>query len=224
MTTITDNKVSSSLMAAMNGTQASKGKEDTSAVQDRFMTLLVTQMKNQDPLNPMDNAQMTSQLAQLSTVSGIDKLNSTLESLKGSYQSSQSLQATSMIGRGVLVPGSKVQLAEGQGIFGVELPGPADSVKVTIRDATGKAVQTINLASQEAGTIPLAWDGKTDTGTKANDGSYTVEVEAMLGSEKTTVNPLTFGQVNSVSTGSQGVKVNVPAVGMVNFSDIKQIL
>ena len=90
------------------------------------MTLLVTQLKNQDPMNPLDNAQLTSQLAQLSTVTGVNKLNTTLESLKASYQSSESLQAANMIGHGVLVEGNYVKLPGGNGILGVDLASAAD--------------------------------------------------------------------------------------------------
>ena len=75
-------------------------------VQDRFLKLLVTQMKNQDPLNPLDNAQVTTQLAQISTVNGIEKLNATIEAMASSFTSGQSLQAATMIGKDVLVPGS----------------------------------------------------------------------------------------------------------------------
>ena len=109
--------VSSSLLANVNGSSAAKASS-TEASQDRFMKLLVTQMKNQDPLNPLDNAQVTSQLAQLSTVTGIDKLNTTLEALMGSFQSGQSLQAVNMIGRGVLVPGADVNLSASQAMLG----------------------------------------------------------------------------------------------------------
>src|SRR5579871_653273 len=111
MTAVTNNTVSNALMAAVNGAPTS-----TSTAQDaqnRFMTLLVTQMQNQDPLNPMDNSQMTSQLAQLSTVSGIDTMNTTLQSLISSYQQSQTLQATSMIGHGVLTAGNSLTLSNG---------------------------------------------------------------------------------------------------------------
>src|SRR3954466_13474194 len=115
MTTIQNNVMPPSVLAAMNPSAAATDKSVATAAQDRFMTLLVTQMKNQDPLNPLDNAQVTSQLAQLSTVTGIDKLNGTLETLMGSYQASQSLQAAGMIGHGVLVPGSSVNLGDSGG-------------------------------------------------------------------------------------------------------------
>jgi flagellar basal-body rod modification protein FlgD len=218
--------MSAALMAAMNGTQSasSASASDASSIQNRFMTLLVTQMKNQDPLNPMDNSQMTSQLAQLSTVTGVDKLNTTLQSLMGAYQSSQSMQAAGMIGHGVLIPGSSMDLSNGSAVFGVDLPGPADSVTVTIRDAGGNVVHSMDLGSQESGTHPLQWDGVADNGKAAPDGKYTFDVQAKLAGQSTTATALSFGQVGSVSTSSQGVKINVPSIGTVNFSDIRQIL
>lgn len=224
MSTVQNPGVTNNLLASMNPKSATSSTGDAAAAQDRFMTLLVTQMKNQDPLNPMDNAQMTSQLAQLSTVTGIDKLNTTVQSLMGTFQSNQSLQAAGMIGHGVLVPGSSVDLAGGVGLLGMELTGPADSVKVNIRDGAGNLVHSINLGPQEAGTVPMQWDGMTDSGTMAPDGKYTFDVSAVVAGNATTANTLSFGQVSSVSTNSQGVKLNVPNVGSVNLADIRQIL
>jgi len=216
------NSVSSDLMSTMNGV-----KSQTSTVeeaQDRFMKLLVTQMRNQDPLNPLDNAQVTSQLAQLSTVSGIDKLNTTLQSLQGSYQTSQTLQATDMIGHGVLVPGSMIDLADSKAILGVDIPDAADKVSVTVRNAAGVAVRTFDLGAQQAGVVPLAWDGKTDAGTTAVDGTYKMEVNAVRGDTTVAAKTLSFGTVSSVTTGTAGVKLSVPGVGNVNFADVRQIL
>ena len=224
MTTISDNAVSPTLLSTMNAKKA-KGANSTDEAQNRFMTLLVTQMKNQDPLNPMDNAQVTSQLAQLSTVTGIDKLNTTLEALQGNYQSSQSVAATGMIGHGVLVPGSSLSLSAGKSIFGVELAEAADSVEITIRDAAGKAVQTLDLGGQAAGSVPLAWDGTTDAGKHAPDGRYTFDVTATSGNAKmTALTSLSFAEVKSVSTGSGGVKLNLPNMNPVNLADVRQIL
>lgn len=225
MTTVQNNNgVSDSLLTAVNGTKSAKGKDTVTEAQDRFMTLLVTQMKNQDPLNPMDNAQMTSQLAQLSTVSGIEKMNAALESLMGSYQTSQTLQATSMIGHGVLAPGNSLQLSEGQALLGVELTAPADKVEITIRDDKGQAVHSFTLEKQPAGSHPLAWDGKLDNDATAPDGKYTFEVKATTGEQTVQATALSFGQVASVSTSGQGVKINVPELGALNFADIRQIL
>jgi flagellar basal-body rod modification protein FlgD len=188
------------------------------------MTMLVAQMQNQDPLNPLDNAQVTSQLAQLSTVTGVDKLNSTMEALMGSYQTSQSLQAASMIGHGVLTPGSGMELADKVALMGVELGQPVDKLEVTIYDITGKEVRKMNLGPQQPGTIPVSWDGKATDGTDSPSGQYTFKVDASLGNEKMAATSLQFGMVTSVTAGAQGVKLNVPGLGEVKFTDVRQIL
>jgi len=223
MSTVQTNTVSNELLATMN--PAKKSAQSTAdAAQDRFMTLLVTQMKNQDPLNPLDNAQVTSQLAQLSTVTGIDKLNATLTTLMGSYQSAESLQAANMIGHSVLAPGSQTTLAGGSALMGIDLSRAADSVKLTVYDSSGKAVHTVDLGKQQAGVQPLQWDGKTDGGAAAADGKYTFKVTATSNGESVDVTALTLGQVGSVSTGSGGVKLNVTNVGTVSMADVRQIL
>ena len=222
MTPISTNVASPELLAAMN--PAKDAGSTANATQDRFMKLLITQMKNQDPLNPLDNAQVTSQLAQLSTVSGIDKMNTTLQSLMGSFQANQSVQAAGMIGHGVLVPGKQIELSAGKAVFGLDLAGSADKVQVSVKDAAGKVVHTIDLGGKDAGTAPLTWDGIKDDGSKAADGAYTIEVAASAGSAKVDATTLSFGQVVSVSTGAQGVKLNVPGLGAVSMSDVRQIL
>ena len=222
MTPISTNVTSPDLMAAMN--PAKDPGKTADATQDRFMKLLITQMKNQDPLNPLDNAQVTSQLAQLSTVSGIDKMNTTLQSLMGSFQANQSVQAAGMIGHGVLVPGKQIALSAGKAVFGLDLTASADKVQVTIKDAAGKAVHTLDLGGKDAGTTALAWDGVRDDGGRAVDGPYTVEVAATSGTAKIDATALSFGQVASVSTGAQGVKLNVSGLGAVAMTDVRQIL
>jgi flagellar basal-body rod modification protein FlgD len=223
------------LMSNMNTKPAaSSDPNSVSAATDKFMTLLVTQLKNQDPLNPMDNAQLTSQLAQLNTVSGINQLNTTLSSLSSSYQSTQALAATNLIGKGVLVDGGKVALSSGQGVFGVELGSQADSVKVTITDASGKDVETMDLGPQPAGVLPVAWDGIPDPNNlDANgkpvqlaDGKYTIRVTASRGGESLTdATTLSLDSVASVTTNAKdGVKLNLPGKGMVTLADIKQVL
>ncbi|WP_420477225.1 flagellar hook assembly protein FlgD [Noviherbaspirillum sp. ST9] len=222
MTTVqTNNKVNEDLMAAMN--PAKKATSSTQDAQDRFMTLLVTQMKNQDPLNPLDNAQVTSQLAQLSTVTGIEKLNATMESLMGSYQASQQVAAANMIGHGVFVPGSSLELQDKKALLGLELTEPADKVVVTISDSTGKAVHTMDLGALKAGVHPLAWDGETAKGDAPN-GEYTFKVVATRGNEKVEATNLSFGVVNSVTSNAQGVKLTLPGVGDFTMADVKQIL
>lgn len=223
MSTVQANTVSSSLMSAMNPASTS-AQSSTAAAQDQFMKLLVTQMQNQDPLNPMDNAQVTSQLAQLSTVSGIDKMNATLTSMMANYQSNQTFQAASMIGHGVMVDGSKTTLSKGSALFGVNLSGAADSVSVTVTDANGLPVRTYDLGAQQAGLIPIQWDGTTDSGAAAADGAYTFKVNATSAGQSVPSQSLSYGQVASVANGSQGVTLNVSGLGTVNMADVLQIL
>ncbi|MFL6676026.1 MAG: flagellar hook assembly protein FlgD [Massilia sp.] len=223
------------LMATMNPKAATSATDSVSADTDKFMTLLVTQLKNQDPLNPLDNAQVTSQLAQLSTVTGVNKLNATLESLKASYQSSEAMAATNLIGHGVLVEGYSAQLQSGKAILGVDLASAADSVQVIITDPkTGKDVQTIDLGAQQAGTVPIAWDGVPDptrldsTGKPVTlaDGQYSFRVVATRGDQKLTdAKGLAFDSVASVTTnGADGVKLNLVVKGALAMTDIKQVL
>ncbi|WLI88003.1 flagellar hook assembly protein FlgD [Massilia sp. R2A-15] len=220
--------VSPDLLATVNPKKAAAADGSVEADTNKFMTLLVTQLKNQDPMNPLDNAQITSQLAQLSTVTGVNKLNTTLESLKSSYQSSEAMAATNMIGHGVLVEGDYVNLASGKGIMGVDLASAADSVKLIVTDpTTGKDVQTIDFGAHAAGTIPVAWDGVPDGATSPlKDGKYLIRVVATQGGAALKdAKALSFDSVASVTTSAaNGVKLNLPTRGTVSMSDIKQIL
>jgi flagellar basal-body rod modification protein FlgD len=235
MATVTDTTSTpiTDLMSTMNAKKPTS-TDGVSADTDKFMTLLVTQLQNQDPLNPMDNAQMTSQLAQLQTVTGVNKLNTTLESLQSSYKSTESMQATNLIGRGVLVDGNNVTLAGSKGVLGVNLASDADDVKVVISDAKGNEVETMDLGAQKAGVTPLAWDGVPDA-TKLDssgkpitlaDGNYTFKVVASrAGAALTDAGGLSLDSVASVTTNStDGVKVNLSGKGALTLADIRQVL
>jgi len=126
------------------------------SIGDRFLTLLVTQLKNQDPLNPMDNAAMTSQLAQISTVTGISKLNDTVSGLSAALGSNQYVQAAGLVGHSVLVPGNKMPLADGKAAGGFELAQDADKVVVSVSDPTGRVIREIELGAQTAGMQSFA--------------------------------------------------------------------
>lgn len=225
MTTVsTENNsaISQSLLNTMNGS-GQTAKTEAEETEDRFLKLLVEQMKNQDPLNPMENAQVTSQMAQLSTVTGIDKLNETMASMINSVQSGQSYQAASMIGHNVLVPGDKITNTGTGGIFGVDVGSDADTIAIEIKDAGGDVVKTINMSKADAGINAVQWDGTMDDGEKAPDGNYTFSSTAKLGSTDITSTTLAFATVNSVSTDSSGVKLNLSNQDAVSMSDVKEI-
>ncbi len=218
MSTVQDAAPVSSLFGA-----ATASKNGTDEAKDRFLSLLVAQMKNQDPLNPLDNAQVTSQMAQLSTVQGIENMNRTLEALAASMGANQMAQAANLIGRGVLVPGDSIRPAELEDVIGFELSRPADAVKVDIVDAGGGLVRSLDLGPREDGINVLAWDGLTSAGTAAPDGQYRFRIEAVQGGQPVGSTALHLGLVNSVSQGGQGVQLNLAGNERVSYSDIRQI-
>lgn len=211
------------LFASLNAASSASASAAAST-QDRFLKLLVTQMKNQNPLNPMDNAQVTSQMAQLSTVTGIDKLNVTLQALSDSMVSNQSLQAATMIGHGVLVPGKGVDLSNGSAYGGVEMTQSADKVSIAIYDKGGALVRNIDLGAQAVGLVNWQWDGRDNSGIGVADGSYTFAVEAAQEGKKVDATALQFGMVHSVTQGKQGVALGVGQLDGIALSQVRQIL
>jgi len=230
MSTIQTNTVPTSLMTTMNGTAATTNS--TQAAQNQFLTLLTAQMQNQDPSNPMDNAQITTQLAQLSTVQGITQLNTSVNTLNTNFQASQGLQAANMIGHGVLVPGNTINLSTNTnssgtsttaGAFGLNLPQNITGGTVQITNAAGAVVKTISLGALTQGVQPLSWDGTTDSGGTAPVGNYSYSVTASSGTSSVTPTNLEFGMVSSVSSGAQGVTLNLASLGSAAMSSVVQI-
>jgi flagellar basal-body rod modification protein FlgD len=214
----------SDLYAALNGSSSNaKATTTTDAAQTRFLKLLTTQLKNQDPLNPLDNAQMTSQLAQISTVDGIERLNTTLQSLISDSTNSQTMQAAALVGHGVLVPGNTIGLASGSAYAGIDVADDADSVKVDITDSNGLLVRSMELGSVKAGSHTFSWDGKSNEGVAAADGNYTFTVAAQQGTNKVDSTALALGLVTSVTRNSSGLGINV-GQQTYTMADVRQIL
>lgn len=228
MATVQSTNSSSDIFTALNasttGGSNATSTSTSEAVQDRFLKLLVTQLKNQDPLNPLDNAAVTTQMSQINTVTGIEKLNATLATLLSSYHDSEAMQAAALIGKNVLVSGSTLSLNGGAAYGGVNLGGPADNVTVTILDAAGKVVQSQNLGARPAGSFSFAWDGKTDAGGSAAPGNYRFTVSAVRGTEKLVADTLQIGTVSALVRGTDGVQLDLAGLGRVAFDKVQQIL
>lgn len=210
--------------AAINGTSKAKTASAAADQENKFLTLLMTQIKNQDPLNPLDNAQVTTQLAQLNTVSGIEKLNSTLTELLSGYNEAQAMQAAGIIGKNVMVAGNVLPLSNGQAVGGALLDSAADAVTLTIKDSAGKIVQTESLGAREAGSFYFAWDGKDASGTALTDGKYTFSVDATAAGKKVTSSAMQIGTVSAVVRDKNGFLLDLGAFGDVAFKDVQQIL
>ncbi|SFN47110.1 flagellar basal-body rod modification protein FlgD [Candidatus Pantoea varia] len=194
-------------------------------LQNQFLTMLVTQLKNQDPTNPMDNSQLTTQLAQINTLSGIEKLNTTLGSISGQITTSQSLQSSTLIGHGVMVNGGQILVGKGTTTpFGVELASASTGASATIKDAGGNVIDTVDLGALSAGVHTFSWDGKLTDGSVAPDGKYSVAIAASNGNAQLVAQPLNYAYVNGVSTANNTTKLDLGTMGSATLDDVRQIL
>jgi flagellar basal-body rod modification protein FlgD len=214
-----------SISSISSDTSASAAKDAASSLAsssdagsaDRFLKLLVAQMQNQDPLNPLDNAQVTTQMAQINTVSGIAKLNETVQGLTGQFMQMQALQGAALVGHDVIVPGNKLDVADGMGQGGFELTSPADAVKVEVLNAGGRVIDTLQLGAQTAGRHSFSWDA-SKAGTDTN---LTFRVAAKSGAADLTAAPLMRDQVTAVSTGGDTLTLELARSGSTPYAQVK---
>ncbi len=195
--------------------------------QDAFLELMLTQIKHQDPLNPMESGDFLSQIAQFGTVNGITELNNSFASLSGSLQSSQALQASTMVGNTVLVAGNKSELASGGQITGaVDLNNSTSNLVLNIADATGQSVRTIDLGSHTAGLTKFTWDGLDESGNPLPAGSYTIEAAALINSTAVAQSVLVNAKVDSVTLSKNGGEplLNLSGLGTVSISEVREIM
>ena len=210
------NNASSAATAAASSVSAVNG----AGSEDRFLKLLVAQLSNQDPLNPMDNAQMTSQMAQISTVSSIEQVNASLGGLASQLASLQMLQASTLVGRSVLVEGSQLAISEGRAGGAIDLAARADSVTIEILSAGGRVVDSIDLGRQEAGRHAFEWDASRHAGVVS--ASY--RVSATSAGKAVAATQLVRDQVEAVSADGGVMNVQLRGLGSVAYSTVKAIL
>jgi flagellar basal-body rod modification protein FlgD len=212
------NQDAASIFATLSGRSGgSKSAAETAG--DRFLKLLVTQMQNQDPLNPMDNAQVTSQMAQINTVSGIEKLNDTLGSMMGQFTQMQALQGAALVGRDVLVKGDVLEVADGRATAAFELAGPADAVKVEVLSAGGRVIDTLDLGAESAGRHGFTYEAP---GVSSGAG-LRFRVVATSGASSVTATPLVSDQVRSVSMQKNQLMLELRRSGTLGYGDIQAI-
>ena len=212
--------------SSSSGTTATAAS-DTTLGGTNFLTLMLAQLKNQDPTSPVDSNQFLNQLASLSTVQGITQLNTSFSSLQSSLVSSQAVQASSLLGHQALVASTTAALATGGGVTGaVQIPQTTSQAVVNIADSSGALVQQINLGAQSTGLANFSWDGKQADGTRAPTGTYTLSAQyAGATSGSTAATTYVNGTVQSVTmgAGTTGLTLNVSGLGSVPFSNVQQI-
>ncbi len=218
-----ENEIYSSL--GISTLQQSEAKESNQLQMEDFMNLLVTELTHQDPMKPMDNAELASQISQFSVVSGIDQLNTSFNSLSSTMTSDQALQASNLVGHGVMVSSNLGMLTQGGSLQGaVDLPTSASNVRVQISDASGALVRELNLGIHEAGELAFTWDGYNDSGDYMPAGLYQVSALATVDDVEMAPNMLVHAQVESVSMGgTDGIRLNLGGLGQVSMNNVTQI-
>lgn len=212
-----------SVLDSLTKTNATR-QPSNSLGQDQFLQLMVAQLKNQDPMQPMQNGEFLSQMAQFGTVKGVQELQSSFAQLAGSLQSNQALMASSMVGRSVLVPGQIGSLVPGTGLAGAVSVPSSSNVVVGIYDTNGQLVRRLDYGTQPAGQMSFVWDGATDSGAAAPAGNYQIRAVTSSGAETKAADTLVRARVDSVSLGgSNGMQLNLAGLGTVAFNDVKQI-
>ena len=206
--------------SSLNLGNAKPAASTSEAAQDRFLKLLVAQLNNQDPMNPMDNAQMTSQMAQINTVTGIQQVNDTLKNMAEQFTTMQVLQGSSMVGHDVLIEGNTLTRNNGVAAGAIDLASRAESVKVDIMTPGGQVLDTINLGAQEAGRHNFEWDASHYQGV----GDPSFKVTATLGGKAIDNTAMTRASVVSVGNDNGSMKVQLQGRAAVAYSSVKAIL
>jgi flagellar basal-body rod modification protein FlgD len=210
-----------------SGTSGSGAAAGATLGGTNFLTLMLAQLKNQDPTSPVDSNQFLNQLASLSTVQGITQLNTSFGSLSSSLVSSQALQASSLLGHQALVSSKTANLTANGSVSGaIEVPQTTSQAVVNISDSSGALLRQINLGAQSTGLANFSWDGKLQDGSQAAAGQYTLSAQfAGATSGATAASTYVNGVVQSVTmgAGTTGLTLNVSGLGSVPFSGVKQI-
>jgi flagellar basal-body rod modification protein FlgD len=222
-----ENDVSTSFISKLQNPTPTTTDSTGTLGKDAFLQLLVTQMKNQNPLDPQDNTQFVAQLAQFSSLESMQNLTSTVDSIASSYQSSQALQASSLVGRSVIIDAGATAVDTTKGMTGtVVVPAASSLTTVKVYDAQANLVKTIDLGAQTAaGNTSFAWDGKLEDGTVAPSGNYSFTASATIEGNNTALATYLPATVSSVTLGVNGAEttLNLASGTTVALSKVQTI-
>lgn len=215
--------VSGSTDYAGYGLGAAQPPRKSALVQSDFLRLMTEQLKHQDPLKPLDNAQFLGQLAQFSTVQGIEQMQDAMGTMASVMESDQALRAATLVGRDALVDASSLTLPAGTGVRGVAIAPRGGPMQVEVVDANGAVVRRMTVEAAGAGDVDFAWDGKDDTGAPAAAGKYAIRASAGNGEGAQAVDVRVSARVDSVSIEATGLVLNLAGLGSVPLSSVRRI-
>lgn len=220
------NEINNSLIDSL-GLQAKEPKKNSDLGRDDFMKLMITQLNNQDPTKPMEGGEFFSQIAQFSSVSGIQDLKNSFNSLASALQSNQALQASAMIGRQVLVPNDFFNTTGKDTFSGVvNIPARLDAMAMNVYGKSGQLIKSVTLGPQPQGEQRIDWDLTDDKGNRVVDGDYAVKMEGVLAGKTYALDSYMADKVESVSVDSSGtdVKLNLSGSRTINLNRVRQIM
>ncbi|UZE97683.1 flagellar hook assembly protein FlgD [Alkalimarinus alittae] len=191
---------------------------------NEFMELMIAQLNNQNPLEPQGNGEFIADLAQFSSLEEMQGLTATVEGFTSNYQSTQALQASSMVGRSVLVNASSGPTSMGGTIGGVvDVPASTSDLRISVLNQSGELVNQYEMGQQFAGQVPFLWDGKNTVGDQMPAGQYSIKAEASYSGKTEQLGTMLSANVDSVSVGKGGITLNLAGMGGVPLSEIRQI-
>ncbi len=213
------------VMTQYSSDRLQKKEEDEDDDKNQFLELMIAQLENQNPLDPKDGTEFLSQLAQVSTVDGIERLNDNVSSMSDSFRSSQALQATALVGRQVAVPSGRGPLGPTGALEGtIELPGSRSDVQLDVYTLGGELVRSISMGTHPSGDLPFSWDGLNSSGGRMPEGEYVVVATANGAETEEQLTTHVRANVDSVTLdGIGGVTLNLNGMGSVQLADVKEI-
>ncbi|RKZ79232.1 MAG: flagellar hook assembly protein FlgD [Gammaproteobacteria bacterium] len=213
-------------LGLVNSSKTAEENEQGALLMEDYLSLMTEQLKNQDPLAPMDNGDFLGQIAQFAAVSGIGDLNNSFSDFSSSMQSDQALQGSALVGHSVLVPSSLGTMTAAEGLKGqINVIEPVTDLKVQIYSEAGSLVKTIDMGSA-AGYTNFTWNGFDDNDQALTPGVYQFKATGTLGGDNVAFATATVAKVESVlvGSGSQGLTMNLAGIGTVPFSEVQEII
>lgn len=223
MSTIDSTSASDVLSQYQVTQESTSGSSDLG--KNEFMELMIAQLNNQNPLEPQDNGEFISQLAQFSSLEEMQNLSGSVDDVVGQFRSSQALQASAMVGKTVLAPSETGILGAGGEISGtIEVPASTGGLRLSVENQNGELVRQIDLGSSVAGTRSFSWDGKDGNGNALPEGTYRIVADASYPDGVQQLSTMISANVDSVSLGGDGsITLNLAGMGSIALSDVKQI-
>ncbi len=216
--------ISNDILSLINSPQKTDKSEELG--QEDFLNLMITQLRNQDPFEPLQSGEFIGQLAQFGTVSGISELKETVDDLANSLISNQTLEAANLIGKNALVPSDSFALQEDGSVKGaIAVNAPSNNVNVNIFDAAGNLVQTLPLGVSASGIQEFEWDGTDTSGNPVTSGSYFFSSTGNQGESNVAFDTFAYKEIQSISLGenASSIHLNVADGTELKISEILRI-